>query len=133
MTVEYEPHSKGFYYVYSLKSLIRLRNRLVQQRSFYLVNITNVLDHTFPEFKSFFHERLSNNSIFEVELNSLLTLYQSLVKEIDTPESKINKLIEEFIFNIYLCLKSIPYLLPPFTLNTEYQIKRLPLPALNLA
>lgn len=148
MTVEYKPHSKGFYHAYSLKSLTRLRDRLVRQRSFYLVKITNVLDHTFPEFKPFFHERLSktalyllenygsaekmarmnsasyeklrslskgkfspqqflrlkelaantvgvNNSIFDVELNSLLALYKSLVKEIDTLEAEINKLIEE--------------------------------------
>ena len=36
-----------------------------------------------------------NNSIFDVELNSLLSLYKSLVKEIDTIEKEINKLIEE--------------------------------------
>ena len=147
MTVEYKPHPKGFYHAYSLKSLTRLRNRLVRQRSFYLVKITNVLDHTFPEFKPFFHELLSktalyllenygsaekmarmnsasyeklrslsrgkfspqqflhlkelasntvgiNNSIFDVELNSLLTLYKSLVKQIGTLETEINKLIE---------------------------------------
>ena len=148
MTVEYKPHSKGFYHAYSLKSLTRLRDKLIRQRSFYLVKITNVLDHTFPEFKPFFDERLSktalyllenygsaekmarmnsasyeklrslsrgkfspqqflqlkelaantvgvNNSIFDVELNSLLSLYKSLVKEIDTIEKEINKLIEE--------------------------------------
>ena len=148
MTVEYKPHSKGFYHAYSLKSLTRLRDRLIRQRSFYLVKITNVLDHTFPEFKPFFNERLSktalyllenygsadkmarmnsasyeklrslsrgkfspqqflqlkelaantvgvNNSIFDVELNSLLSLYKSLVKEIDTIEKEIHKLIEE--------------------------------------
>ena len=148
MTVEYKPHSKGFYHAYSLKSLTRLRDKLIRQRSFYLVKITNVLDHTFPEFKPFFNERLSktalyllenygsaekmarmnsasyeklrslsrgkfspqqflqlkelaantvgvNNSIFDVALNSLLSLYKSLVKEIDTIEKEINKLIEE--------------------------------------
>ena len=148
MTVEYKPHSKGFYHAYSLKSLTRLRDKLIRQRSFYLVKITNVLDHTFPEFKPFFNERLSktalyllenygsadkmarmnsvsyeklrslskgkfspqkflqlkelasntvgvNNSIFDVELNSLLSLYKSLVKEIETIENEINKLIEE--------------------------------------
>ena len=148
MTVEYKPHSKGFYHAYSLKSLTRLRDKLIRQRSFYLVKITNVLDHTFPVFKPFFNERLSktalyllenygsaekmarmnsasyeklrsvsrgkfspqqflrlkelaantvgvNNSIFDVELNSLLSLYKSLVKEIDTIEKEINKLIEE--------------------------------------
>ena len=36
-----------------------------------------------------------NNSIFDVELNSLLSLYKSLVKEIDTIEKEIQKLIEE--------------------------------------
>ena len=148
MTVEYKPHSKGFYHAYSLKSLTRLRDKLIRQRSYYLVKITNVLDHTFPEFKPFFNERLSktalyllenygsagkmarmnsasyeklrslsrgkfspqqflrlkelaantvgvNNSIFDVELNSLLSLYKSLVKEINTIEKEINKLIEE--------------------------------------
>ena len=34
MTVEYKPHSKGFYHAYSLKSLTRLRDRLIRQRSF---------------------------------------------------------------------------------------------------
>ena len=148
MTVEYKPHSIGFYHAYSLKSLTRLRDRLIRQRSFYLVKITNVLDHTFPEFKPFFHERFSktalylletygsaekmsrmnnssyeklrslsrgkfsiqqflrlkelaadtvgvNNSIFDVELNSLLTLYKSLVREIETLETETNRLIEE--------------------------------------
>lgn len=148
MTAEYKPHSKGFYHAYSLKSLTRLRNRLIRQRSFYLVKITNVLDHTFPEFKPFFHERFSktalylletygsaekmsrmnnasyeklrslsrgkfsiqqflrlkelaadtvgvNNSIFDVGLNSLLALYKSLVKEIETLETEISRLIEE--------------------------------------
>ena len=107
-----------------------------------------MLDHTFPEFKPFFNERLSktalyllenygsaekmarmnsvsyeklrsisrgkfspqqfialkelaantvgvNNSIFDVELNSLLILYKTLVTEINTLEKEINLLIEE--------------------------------------
>ena len=36
-----------------------------------------------------------NNSIFDVELNSLLTLYKTLVTEINTLEKEINLLIEE--------------------------------------
>ena len=148
MTVEYKPHSKGFYHAYSLKSLTRLRDKLIRQRSFYLVKITNVLDQTFPEFKPFFNERFSktalyllenygsaekmarmnsasyeklrslsrgsfspqqflrlkdlatntvgvNNSIFNIELNSLLTLYKSLVREIETLEKEIHTLIKE--------------------------------------
>ena len=148
MSVEYKPHSKGFYHAYSLKSLTRLRDRLIRQRSFYLVKITNVLDHTFPEFKPFFNERISktalfllenygsaekmarmksnsyeklrsvsrgkfspqqflqlkelasntvgvNNSVFDFELNSLITLYKALSKEIDSIEKEIIELIEE--------------------------------------
>lgn len=30
MTVEYKPHSKGFYHAYSLKSLTRLRDKLIR-------------------------------------------------------------------------------------------------------
>lgn len=147
MTVEYKPHSKGFYHAYSLKSLTRLRERLVRQRSFYLVKITNVLDHTFPEFKPFFHERFSktalyllenygcaekmahmnsssyeklrslsrgrfspqqflalkslaantvgvNNSIFDTELNCLLTLYKDVAEQVSVLEAQIHQLIE---------------------------------------
>ncbi len=35
------------------------------------------------------------NSIFDVELNGLLTLYKSLIKEIDTLKKENNRLIEE--------------------------------------
>ena len=67
MTVEYKPHSKGFYHAYSLKSLTRLRDRLIRQRSFYIVKLTNVLDHTFPEFKPFFKERFSSTALYLLE------------------------------------------------------------------
>lgn len=148
MTVEYKPHSKGFYHAYSLKSLTRLRDRLIRQRSFYLVKITNVLDHTFPEFKPFFREHFSktalyllenygtaekmahmnsasydnlhrishgkffpqkflelknlaantvgvNNSIFDTELNCLLTLYKDVADQVAVLEKQIKELIEE--------------------------------------
>jgi len=67
MTVEYKPHPTGFYHTYSLKSLTRLRDSLVKQRSFYLVKITNVLDHTFPEFKPFFDNRLGATALYLLE------------------------------------------------------------------
>lgn len=147
MTVEYKPHQKGFYHAYSLKSLTRLRDRLVRQRSFYLVKLTNILDHTFPEFKPFFKEHFGktalyllenygsaekmarmnsvsyeklrtlsrgkfspqqflalkalaantvgvNNEIFDSELNCLLTLYKSLVEQVDRLDAQISELIE---------------------------------------
>lgn len=67
MTVEYKPHPVGFYHTYSLKSLTRLRDSLVRQRSFYLVKMTNVLDHSFPEFKSFFKNRFSATALYILE------------------------------------------------------------------
>ena len=67
MTVDYKPHPKGFYHSYSLKSLTRLRDRLIRQRSLYLVKLTNVLDHTFPEFKPFFGERFSKTALYLLE------------------------------------------------------------------
>lgn len=67
MTVEYKPHPIGFYHTYSLKSLTRLRDSLVKQRSFYIVKITNVLDHIFPEFKPFFDNRFSKTALYLLE------------------------------------------------------------------
>lgn len=67
MTVDYKPYPVGFYHTYSLKSLTRLRDTLVKQRSFYIVKITNVLDHTFPEFKPFFHNRFSKTALYLLE------------------------------------------------------------------
>ncbi|MBR4261105.1 MAG: IS110 family transposase [Clostridia bacterium] len=64
LTAEYKPHPKNFYYSYSLKSLTRLRESLVKQRSLFLVKITNVLDHIFPEYKPFFNNKLTPTSIF---------------------------------------------------------------------
>lgn len=157
----------------------------IRQRSFYLVKIINVLGHTFPEFKPFFHERLSkaalyllenygssekmaqmnsasfeklrsllrgkfspkqflqlkklashtvsvNNSIFEVELNSLLTLYKSLVKEIVTLKAEINKVIEE----VHPHYMSVPSIDPIFTavINSVYgDISNFSTPAQMLA
>lgn len=41
-----------------------------------------------------------NNSIFDIELISLLTLYKSPAKEIDTLEAEINKRIEEIHLSV---------------------------------
>ena len=54
MSVEYKPHPKQFYHKFALKSLCRLRSKLVKQRSYYETTMTNILDMTFPEFKPFF-------------------------------------------------------------------------------
>ena len=67
MTVDYKPYSIGFYHIYSLKSLTRLRDTLVKQRSFYIIKITNILDHIFPEFKPFFKNNFSKTALYLLE------------------------------------------------------------------
>ena len=64
MSVPYKPNSKLFYHKYSIKSLSRLRDTLVKQRSKYMVQLTNILDIVFPEFKSFFNNRFSTTSLY---------------------------------------------------------------------
>ncbi len=148
MTVDYKPYQFGFYHMYSLKSLTRLRDSLVRQRSFYMVKMTNVLDHIFPEFKPFFKERFSatalyilqkyrsadkisrmhsksydelrkvsrgkfsmqrflqlrqlakntigeNNTLFEAQLKSLLSLYRQSTIQINTLDDEIFHLIKD--------------------------------------
>ena len=64
MSVPYKPNSKLFYHKYSIKSLSRLRETLVKQRSKYMIQLTNILDVVFPEFKPFFNNRFSTTSLY---------------------------------------------------------------------
>ena len=67
MTVDFKPYPRGFYHMYSLKSLTRCRYKLIKSRSQYLVAITNVLDAIFPEFKPFFNGALTATALFILE------------------------------------------------------------------
>lgn len=67
LSVPYKPNSKLFYHKYSIKSLSRLRETLVKQRSKYMVQMTNVLDIIFPEFKPFFNNKFSSTSLYILE------------------------------------------------------------------
>ena len=67
LSVPYKPNSKLFYHKYSIKSLARLRETLVKQRSKYMVQMTNILDIIFPEFKPFFSNRFSVTSLYILE------------------------------------------------------------------
>ncbi len=64
MSVDYKPYPKQFYHKYALKSLSRRRESFVQQRSRHKVDLTNILDIIFPEFKPFFNNSFSATSIF---------------------------------------------------------------------
>ena len=146
ISVDNKPHPKQFYHKYSLKSLSRMREKCVKQRSYYEVALTNVLDHIFPEFKPFFNNNFSatslfilakykspekiknmkdydsirkasrgkftsaqfvklkelarntigaSNEIFELELETLLTLRSQIDIEINKLENKIEEIIKE--------------------------------------
>jgi transposase len=64
ISVDYKPHPQQFYHKFSLKSLSRKRDKLVFQRSYYSMQITNILDLIFPEFKPLFDNQFSVTSIF---------------------------------------------------------------------
>ena len=64
ISVDYKPHPRQFYHKYSLKSLSRMREKLVKQRSYYEVQITNTHDIIFPEFKPFFDNAFSKTSLY---------------------------------------------------------------------
>ena len=61
---DFESYHMQVYHFPELKSLTRLRDRLIKQRSYYLVMLTNVLDEVFPEFKEFFDGSLKSKTAF---------------------------------------------------------------------
>ena len=67
MNVDYKPYPHSFYHNYSLKSLTRLRFSLIKQRNLYLIKLTDILDHTFPEFKPFFNGRFGVTALHILE------------------------------------------------------------------
>ena len=61
---ECNTYPREFYHIYALKSLTREREVLVKQRSRQLIELTNLLDIVFPEFKIFFGGKLTGNAIY---------------------------------------------------------------------
>lgn len=59
---EFKSYQQPLYHLEALKSLTRLRETYVSQRSLILVKMTNVLDTVFPEFKAFFSKKLKSNT-----------------------------------------------------------------------
>lgn len=64
MTVEYKPYPPSFYHIEKLKSLTRFKDSLIRQRSRQLVELTNILDKVFPEFKPFFDGKFSVTALY---------------------------------------------------------------------
>ena len=85
-TVEYKPYPSRFYHIYSLKSLVRLYDSMVRNRSLYIVRLTNLLDHIFPEFKPFFNDRLGETALY------ILSKFPSLDKITNMPDDEFENL-----------------------------------------
>ena len=85
-SVDYKPYQISSYHISSLKSLTRLREALVKERSLHLVRLTNVMDKLFPEFKPFFNGRFSTTAIY-------------ILKKYKTP-TRISKLSDEEILSL---------------------------------
>lgn len=85
-TVEYKPYPSRFYHIYSLKSLVRLYDAMVRNRSLYIVRLTNLLDHIFPEFKPFFNDRLGETALY------ILNKFPSLDKITNMPDDEFENL-----------------------------------------
>jgi len=86
MSVPYKPNSNLLYNIYTLKSLCRSREQLIKERSKFEVLLTNELDKSFPELKSFFNNTISNTLLYILEKYnntyhiSLMKDYESLRK-----------------------------------------------------
>lgn len=63
-TVEYKPYPKSFYHYDALKSLTRFRENMIRQRSRQLVELTNIMDIIFPEFKPFFKNKFGATALY---------------------------------------------------------------------
>lgn len=103
LSVPYRPNSKLFYHNFSIKSLTRLRETLVKQRSKHMVQLTNILDIIFPEFKPFFNNHFSITSI------SILEKYKSTEKIANMKDfDSLSKLSRgKFTYSKFIKLKDL--------------------------
>ena len=103
MSVPYKPNSKLFYHKFSIKSLSRLRETLVKQRSKYMVQMTNTLDILFPEFKPFFANKFSTTSLFILKKYKVVSKIANM-KDFDT----LNKISRgKFSYSKFVKLKEL--------------------------
>ena len=83
MSIPYKPNSRLLYNIYSLKSLCRTREQLIKERSKFEVLLTNELDKSFPELKSFFKDRVSTTLLYILEKYKN-TSHIALMKDYDS-------------------------------------------------
>lgn len=73
MTVDYKPYLDSFYHINNLKSLCRLRETLIVERTKFLNQIIAYLDQIFPEFMTVFKSGINSSTIY------LLTCYSTFI------------------------------------------------------
>ena len=83
MSVPYKPNSNLLYNIYSLKSLCRTRELLIKERSKFAVLLTNELDKSFPELKSFFNNNISSTLLYILQKYKN-TSHIALMKDYDS-------------------------------------------------
>ena len=89
MTIDYKPYVNSFYHINNLKSLCRLRETLITDRTRFLNQITCYLDQIFPEFKSLFDNGLNKSAFY------LLTHYTTPKKMSKLDSNKYSKMKSE--------------------------------------
>jgi len=62
--VDYKTLHTSFYHINELKQCVRYRDLKMKLRSKIIVELTNILDRTFPEYKTFFNHRLPGSAMF---------------------------------------------------------------------
>lgn len=62
--VDYKTLHTSFYHINELKQCVRYRDLKIKSRAKVLVELTNILDRTFPELKSLFNHRLVGSAMF---------------------------------------------------------------------
>ena len=103
MSVNYKPYPKQFYHKYALKSLTRRREAFVHQRSYFKIELTNILDIIFPKFKPFFSNSFSATALF------ILSNYNSAeaIANMDDYDSIRKVSRGKFSYSKFLKLKEI--------------------------
>ena len=89
MTIDYKPYVNSFYHINNLKSLCRLRETLITDRTRFLNQITSYLDQIFPEFKPLFDNGLNKSAFY------LLTHYMTPKKMSKLDSNKYSKMKAE--------------------------------------
>ena len=89
-SIEFKPYPKISYHILALRSLCKRHFDLINERTKYLIRITNFLDRTFPEFKEFIKGNiksktamyiLHNYGIPSKIMNINIQSYENLRKE----------------------------------------------------